>query len=232
MRIRYNGIKRKSMEAEEIFDGVFRIGGRLATRNLVRGAKVYGEELVRIGDDEYRMWNPYRSKLAAAILLGLREMGIRRNSKVLYLGAATGTTSSHVSDIVGRRGLVYCVEISERSMRELVRVCESRENMLPLLKDARDVEGYAKDVGACDVLYQDIAARDQADILVRNAALLRSRGMAYVAIKSQSINVARNPELVYKDFMAKVSGTFEVLEKIDLAPYSKMHMFAVLRKKV
>lgn len=219
------------MEAKEIFDGVFTIGGKLATRNLVKGSAVYGEELVRSGGEEYRMWNPYRSKLAAAIINGLREMRIRRNSKVLYLGAASGTTSSHVSDIVGRRGLVYCIEISERSMRELVRVCESRENMLPLLQDARNAELYAKEVGVCDVLYQDIAARDQADILKRNSVLLRSRGTAYVAIKSQSIDVSKDPRLVYKGFIDDVSGAFEVLEKVDIAPYSKMHMFAVLRKR-
>ena len=219
------------MEAKEIFDGVFMIGGKLATRNLVRGSAVYGEELVRSGGEEYRMWNPYRSKLAAAILNGLREMRIRRNSKVLYLGAASGTTSSHVSDIVGKRGLVYCIEISERSMRELVRVCESRENMLPLMQDARDAEQYAKEVGMCDVLYQDIAARDQADILNRNSSLLRSKGIAYVAIKSQSIDVSEDPGLVYKGFLDDVSSIFEVLERIDLAPYSKMHMFAVLRKR-
>ena len=153
------------MEAKEVFDGVFMVGRKLATRNLTSGTKVYGEELVRIGGSEYRLWNPYRSKLAAAILLGMRGMRIGRGSKVLYLGAATGTTSSHVSDIVGKGGLVYCIEISERSMRELVGVCESRENMLPMLKDARDTDSYAKEVGVCDVLYQDIAARDQADIL-------------------------------------------------------------------
>ena len=219
------------MEVKEIFEGVFRINGKLATLNLVPGRRVYDEELVEHGGREYRMWNPYRSKLAAAMINGLKEMSIKRGSKVLYLGAATGTTSSHVSDIVGEGGLVYCIEIAERSMRELVELCEARPNMLPLLRDARDVDAYAGDVEECDVIYQDIAARDQADILIRNAALLRSRGMAYVAIKSQSINVARNPELVYKDFMAKVAGAFEVLEKMDLAPYSKMHMFAVLRKR-
>ncbi len=219
------------MEAKEVFDGVFMVGRKLATRNLTSGTKVYGEELVRIGGSEYRLWNPYRSKLAAAILLGMRGMRIGRGSKVLYLGAATGTTSSHVSDIVGKGGLVYCIEISERSMRELVGVCESRENMLPMLKDARDTDSYAKEVGVCDVLYQDIAARDQADILNRNSTLLRSKGMAYVAIKSQSIDVTEDPEKVYADFLAKVSEIFEVLEKIDLKPYSKMHMFAVLRKR-
>jgi fibrillarin-like pre-rRNA processing protein len=219
------------MEVKEIFEGVFRINGKLATLNLVPGRRVYDEELVEHGGREYRMWNPYRSKLAAAMINGLKEMSIKRGSKVLYLGAATGTTSSHVSDIVGEGGLVYCIEIAERSMRELVELCEARPNMLPLLRDARDVDAYAGDVEECDVIYQDIAARDQSDILVRNSRLLKSKGMAYVAIKSQSIDVVKDPRDVYRAFLEEISGTFDVLEKIDIAPYSKMHMFAVLRKK-
>jgi fibrillarin-like pre-rRNA processing protein len=219
------------MNVKEIFDGVFRINGKLATRNLVRGARVYDEELVEADGEEYRLWNPYRSKLAAAMLNGMKHMSIKEGSKVLYLGAATGTTSSHVSDIVGDAGVVYCVEISERSMRELVKVCEMRQNMLPLLLDARNVDLYAGDIEPCDALYQDIAARDQSDILKRNARLLKSRGAAYVAIKSQSIDVAKDPEEVYKAFLKDISDTFDVLEKIDIAPYSKMHLFVVLRKK-
>ncbi len=193
--------------------------------------RVYDEDLVEIRRRGVPAWNPYRSKLAAAMLNGMKRMSIKKGSKVLYLGAATGTTSSHVSDIVGDAGVVYCIEISERSMRELVKVCEARQNMLPMLLDARDVDRYAGDIEPCDVLYQDIASRDQSDILKRNARLLKSGGAAYVAIKSQSIDVAKDPELVYRAFLEDIADTFEVLEKIDIAPYSKMHLFVVLRKK-
>lgn len=50
---------------------------------------------------EYRAWNPFRSKLAASIVGGVGDIHIKPGSKVLYLGAASGTTVSHVSDIVG-----------------------------------------------------------------------------------------------------------------------------------
>jgi fibrillarin-like pre-rRNA processing protein len=219
------------MEVKQIFEGIYKVDGKLATRNLVRGRRVYDEELVDHEGEQYRLWNPYRSKLAAAIMKGMKELKIRKGSKVLYLGAATGTTSSHVSDIVGAGGIVYCIEISERNMRELIKTCEYRANMLPILQDARNVEAYASDTGVCDVLYQDIAARDQADILIRNAALLKKGGFAYVAIKSQSIDVAKSPGLVYREFLERASAEFKVLEKIDIAPYSKMHLFVSLRKK-
>jgi fibrillarin-like pre-rRNA processing protein len=218
-------------KVERLFDGVFRIDGKLATLNLVKGTKVYDEDLVEEEGKEYRTWNPYRSKLAAAIVRGLKRMEIGNGSKVLYLGAATGTTSSHVSDIVGKKGSVYAVEISERSMRDLLKVCETRENIFPLLNDARNVEAYADDAGKVDMIYQDIAAPDQAEILIRNASLLKEHGLAYVAVKSQSIDVSKDPKEVFDEFIKKVSKSFKVIESMGLEPFDRMHLFLVLQKK-
>jgi fibrillarin-like pre-rRNA processing protein len=218
------------MKAKKLFEGIFKVDGKLATKSVYPGNKVYGEEIVREGKEEYRLWNPYRSKLAAAIMNGLKEMHIKHLDSILYLGAATGTTSSHISDIVGKDGIVYCVEISERSMRDLLKICESRSNMLPILRDARNIESYSQDVGKSDIIYQDVAARDQDDILLRNSQLLKKGGYAYVAIKSQSIDVTRKPSEVFDEFLANVSKEFEILEKIDIEPYDKMHLFVVLKK--
>src|SRR4030043_812038 len=117
---------------------------RLATRNLAPGRNVYGERLIRFEGVEYRVWDAFRSKLAAAILKGLSDVPIKPNHQVLYLGAASGTTPSHVSDIVGEKGHVYCVEFASRSIRDLVNnVAAYRSNMSPFLEDARFPEKYA-----------------------------------------------------------------------------------------
>ncbi|MDE1851407.1 MAG: fibrillarin-like rRNA/tRNA 2'-O-methyltransferase [Candidatus Micrarchaeota archaeon] len=218
------------MTAKRLFDGVFSIDGKLATVNLAKGKKVYGEELVEVGGREYRMWNPYRSKLAAAIMMGLKSMAMKEGDSVLYLGASTGTTSSHVSDIVGEKGIVYCVEISERSMRDLLKVCESRRNMLPIFGDARNVDEYADDVKKVDAIYEDVAAPDQADILIRNGALLKKNGFAYIAIKSQSIDVSKRPREVFDEFLERTSGSFSVVQSVDIDRYDKKHLFVVLKK--
>jgi fibrillarin-like pre-rRNA processing protein len=218
------------MPAKKIFEGVYSIDGRLATVNLTRGRKAYTEELVTLDDKEYRLWNPYRSKLAASILIGLKHFAFANGSSVLYLGAATGTTSSHVSDIVGTKGRVYAVEISERCMRTLIEVCETRANMIPILADARDVERYADAVDACDIVYQDVSVRDQAEILLKNSRFLKRNGYAYFVIKSQSIDISRAPKEIYKEELDKLKGTFSVLETMSLEPYDSMHLFAVLKK--
>ena len=218
------------MEIKKLFDGVYLIDGKLATENVDRGNRVYGEVLVTNESKEYRLWNPYRSKLAAAIINGLKNFKLANDSKVLYLGAATGTTSSHVSDIASN-GQVFCVELSERNMRDLIKVCERRKNMFPILSDANNTENYSKNVGICDIIYQDVSARDQASILNKNSEMLKRGGYAYFIIKSQSIDVSKKPEDVFSESLKDMQQNFELIEKVKLEPFDDLHMFAVLRKR-
>lgn len=217
---------------EEKFLGVFLVNGKLATLSFAPGTRVYGEKLVREGESEYRMWDLYRSKLAAAIHKGLKELPIKPGSTVLYLGAATGTTPSHVSDIVGSSGTVFCVEFAQRSMRDLLSVCERRQNMLPIMGDARQPEQYAEGIGKVDVVYQDVAQPDQADIFIKNSKLfLKKGGWGMIAIKSQSIDVTRQPRKVFEEFVSQVGSEIGVKEQIELSPYDLEHLFITGKKK-
>jgi fibrillarin-like pre-rRNA processing protein len=200
---------------------------RLATKNLAPGRNVYGERLVRYEGIEYRVWDAFRSKLAAAILKGLKTVPIKPDHSVLYLGAASGTTPSHVSDIVGAKGHVYCVEFASRSMRDLVdNVCAYRFNMSPILEDARFPERYALFFRSkVDDVYCDIAQPEQAKILADNADLfLRKSGWAMLAVKAQSIDVTKEPSEVYKHEVKVLKDRgFRTEEVVHLEPYDKAH---------
>ncbi|MEM4272165.1 MAG: fibrillarin-like rRNA/tRNA 2'-O-methyltransferase [Candidatus Bilamarchaeaceae archaeon] len=215
---------------KEIFENVFEEGGRILTRNMLPGRKVYGENLLVIGGVEYRAWNPMRSKLCAAIKKGLRHNPIKHNSIILYLGAATGTTLSHLSDILTDGG-AYAVEVSAHSMKTLLQLCEKRENIIPILADARQPEKY-RDVGEVDIIYEDVASPEQADILLKNCRMfLKKGGYAMIAIKSQSIDVTKKPEEVYAEVEKELLKELEIIERIDLHPFEMDHLFLVLKKK-
>ncbi len=220
-----------SMEIVEKFDGIFLLDRKLATINLIPGRKVYGEDLFRFGKKEYRLWDVYRSKPAAALKRGIKSMPISKGSSVLYLGAASGTTVSHFSDIVGKSGIIYAVDIAERVLRELIAHAEARGNIVPMLADARMPEKYSNMVlGKVDVLYEDVASKDQIEIFIRNAeTFLKKGGYAMIAIKSQSIDVTKPPRSIYKQCLEKLSEHFKVLDKVELDPYEKMHLFVVLK---
>jgi fibrillarin-like pre-rRNA processing protein len=205
---------------------------RLATKNLALGKSVYGERIVSWQDLEYRIWDPFRSKLAAAILKGLKTVPIQPNHRVLYLGAASGTTASHISDIVGVNGQVYCVEFSARSIRELVNnVCAFRPNMTPLLEDARMPQRYAMYVSIIDDIYCDVAQPEQAKILADNAdTFLKKRGWVILAVKSQSIDVTKEPSEVYrKEIETLKTRGFTIEDVVNLEPFEKAHVMVVAK---
>jgi len=221
---------------KQLFDGVYEVevegyGEQLATLNLVPGVRSYGERLVKTEVGEMRVWDPYRSKLAAAIKKGIRVMPISRGSRVLYLGAAAGTTVSHVSDIVGPLGVVYAVEFSARSIRELLVSCEKRVNVVPILADARQPMRYRKYVDCVDVVYVDIAQPDQAELTVENARIyLKRNGWVVLNIKARSVDVAVDPRKVYEQQKRVLTESgFTVVEDIELAPYEKDHDFIVAK---
>jgi len=204
---------------------------RLATRNLTLGRNVYSERLLHHEGVEYRVWDAFRSKLAAAILKNLKIVPIKPSHRVLYLGAASGTTASHVSDIVGEKGYVYCVEFAPRTLRELVNnVCAYRLNMSPILEDARFPEKYGMFIGGnVDDVYCDIAQPEQAKILADNADLfLKKSGWIMIAVKAQSIDVTKEPSEVYKQEIKVLKNRgFRIEEVVHLEPYDIAHAMIV-----
>lgn len=216
---------------KEIFPSVYSDGKYLYTINSVPGKRVYDERFVREGGKEYRSWDAFRSKLAGAIKKGLKTFPFMPGAKVLYLGASTGTTPSHVSDIVGPEGEVYAIEFSAHCMKLLIQNCKERENLIPILADANKPQDY-EEVGEVDILYEDVAQPNQDEILVKNADMfLKKGGIAMITIKSQSIDVTKTPEETFSVVVAKLEKHFEVLEKFKLEPFDKDHLFVVLRKK-
>lgn len=220
---------------KEIYQVMLEDGAqRLATKNLTPGLNVYGERLVKFAHIEYRVWDAFRSKLAGAIIKGLQKVPIEPGFKVLYLGAASGTTPSHVSDIVGTTGHVYCVEFAQRSLRDLVNnVAAYRSNISPMLEDARMPERYAMFIsGKVDTIYCDVAQPEQAKLLADNAdVFLKPAGWVMLACKSQSVDVTMSPEAVYKQESGILRKRgYAVSEIVDLEPYDKAHAMIVAQK--
>jgi fibrillarin-like pre-rRNA processing protein len=224
-------MKNEEGKMRQIFDGVYSIGRNIYTENLAPGKKVYGERLLR-SDKEYREWEPTRSKLAAAIINGLKNMPIQPGSKVLYLGASTGTTVSHVSDILQEKGAVYAVEFSERVFREFLKVASARINVIPILADARKPANYDW-IEQCDILFCDLAQPDETEIAVRAAnEFLAECGFLMLSVKSQSIDVSKQPQQVYKEEAEKlIKSGFEILETVNLEPHEQKHALIVARKR-
>ncbi|XP_020285575.1 rRNA 2'-O-methyltransferase fibrillarin [Pseudomyrmex gracilis] len=216
-------------------EGVFIARGKedvLVTMSIAPGISVYGEKRIKCEDNtnpeeqlEYRVWNPFRSKLAAAILGGIEKIHISPGSKVLYLGAASGTSVSHVADIVGPGGIVYAVEFSQRTGRDLIDVAKKRHNIIPIVEDARHPFKYRMLVGMVDTIFADVAQPDQARIVAFNAQYyLKNGGHFLISIKASCVDSTAQPEAVFALERKKLlEENLVPVEQITLEPYERDH---------
>ncbi|KAI0433362.1 Fibrillarin-domain-containing protein [Xylaria sp. FL1042] len=227
--------------------GIFVSRGKedhLLTRSIAPGIEVYGEKRISVDETtkdadgasvstkiEYRIWNPFRSKLAAAVIGGIDNIFIAPGKKVLYLGAASGTSVSHVADIVGPTGNVYAVEFSHRSGRDLTTMAQNRTNVIPIVEDARHPLKYRMLVPMVDAIFLDVAQPDQARIALLNASLfLKIGGGIVISIKANCIDSTAAPEAVFAAEVQKLrQGGLKPLEQLTLEPYERDHAVVIGR---
>ena len=209
---------------------VYSKDGKIATKNLTPGISVYGEELIK-ENEEYRLWNPRRSKLAAALLNGLENLKITNTSKVLYLGASTGTTVSHISDIA-INGRIYAIEFSPTTAKKLVQLSHRRLNIAPILGDATKPKEYMNIVEKVDLVYCDVAQSKQSELFMKNMNLFaKNGGLGFLMIKSRSIDVVQKPKRIFKQEEKKLKEKgFKIIEKVKLEPFEKDHMAFLVEK--
>ena len=224
------------MDQFKHFKGVYvRDRGRekqLLTVNLTPGKRVYGEDLVKDGGTEYRVWDVERSKLGAGLAKDISQMGIKEGDYVLYLGASTGTTASHVSDIVGPHGLVFALDFAPRVLRDMVFVAEDRKNIAPILADANKPETYAHLISQVDCVFMDIAQKNQVEIFLKNCDLfLKSGGFGLLALKARSVDVTRHPKDIFREVRTALEKVMVIADYRELAPFEMDHALYVCKKK-
>lgn len=213
---------------KEIQPGIFKHESHIFTENSDPGKAVYGENLIELDGKEYRRWVEKRSKVGAAIQNGM-DIDLRPDMNVLYLGAASGTTVSHFSDILNE-GLVVGVEYSDTVIKGLVELAERRDNIAPVLGNARNPEEYEKYLSEYDYVFQDISQQDQAEIFLKNCRkYLGQDGVGLLAIKARSISDSRPREDIFEEVKQKVAKEYEIVEEVELDPYEKDHLVIKVR---
>lgn len=189
----------------------------------------YGEKVFEEGAERFREWTPWRSKLSAMLVKGY-EIDLEGNEKVLYLGAASGTTLSHLADIVDK-GIFYAVEYSAKPFKKLLELAKIRENIIPIFGDASKPWEYSGIVEKVDLIYQDVSQKNQVEILKSNSDFfLKKDGMILMMVKAKSIDSTADAEEVFRVVLKEISKSFEILLSDSLEPFHKEHIFIYGRK--
>ena len=221
---------------------------KLTTRNLIRGIKFYYEIIVFSNVQEYRVWTPYRSRLAAAILNGIEILPIIEKSRVLYLGTSEVITLSHISDIIGTEGVVYVVEHSQENAKELIeKLVPKRDNIKPIIMDMTKPSQYEIIDGKVDVVYVDVEQSKEVEIALLNCKIhLRVGGYLLFMVKTRSVDEYQGKKFIINDkselvntieeinakkytTMDSLKVNFEILQQINLPDFFKEHSLIVAK---
>ena len=192
---------------------------------------VYGERITKSGKKSLRTWEPKRSKLSAAIRNGLRNFPFLEDSSVLYLGASTGTTVSHISDICSE-GMIFAVEFSTEPFSKLLELSRDRQNIYPVFSTARSPENYSLFIERDpEIIYQDISQKDQLRILLRNMQAFPGWNYAMLMLKAISIDSSRNPEAVMREQEAllRKERNISILETVNIGNFHRGHFCIVMK---
>lgn len=224
----------KKIQPHKIF-GIYQDykGRKLFTKSLPKPAiSHFGERIIRQGGDEYREWEAKRSKLAATVMNQCSNTGIREGDTVLYLGASHGYTPSFVSDMLGEDGFMFALDFSPDVVRDLVFLSEKRNNIAPIIANANHPEEYMDRVSQVDVVFQDIAQRNQAEIFLKNCRMfLKDKGYGLLAVKAKSIDIKRKSSEIFQEVREIVGKEFRVVDFRDLAPHEKEHCMIIIKKQ-
>lgn len=212
------------------FPNIYEEGRKLYTISLTKKKTFPDEITISKGGKFYREWDPTRSKLAAALAKGLSQIGFKTDSTVLYLGAAHGYTPSFVSDIV-TEGMIFGVDLSPQVMRDLIFVAHDRPNLTPILLDAAKIEELGKRITKVDMLFQDIAQRNQTQIFLDNFKFVKPGGFGMLAVKARSVDVSKKPKTIFKQVRAELEQHLTIVDYRELDPFEKDHCFFMCKKK-
>ncbi len=216
---------------KEIFTGILAKNGKLYNRSLIPGKIYFHEDTMKEGNVEYRCFSPRNSKFASAIKQKVRETGIKKASTILYLGSSHGYTVSFLSDVVGKNGLIFAVDPAPRVMRDLVFIAEERKNIAPVMEDAAHPDRYEELVKEADMLFQDVAQRNQVEIFIRNFSLLKKGGIAMLAVKARSVDISKKPKEIFDQSKKQLrDANINILQSFRLEPFQKDHMFYLCKK--
>jgi len=193
----------------------------LWTETVGQEPPVYGERWTESDGRPYRSFEPARSKLSAAIVKEWSGPVPAPGEGWLYLGAASGTTASHVADLVGPTGRVYAVERSLRPFSRLLSLAERWPNLLPILGDAREPTTYGALVPPVQGVYADIAQADQVEIVLSNAELFLEGSAGFVLIALKTASMGRDATAVQHVRRAEE----ELAQLIDLEPSVRLDPF-------
>ena len=219
------------LKEDVIFWVTVRNEKKLATLSNVSTNQDYKENLVEMNGKQHSIWNPYMSKLAAAIINGMEIFPILKKTKILYLDPTSEKTIKHISDIVGINGKIFVVRnIMKNSKNFLEQIAKNRSNIFTIIPDKTNPARLTGMTEMVDVIYIDIAEHNQTEIAIQNCKNhLRIGGFLMLIVPTKNIDFANNPSKKNQEERKKLQTSFDIIQEINLMDFFKEYSMVIAK---
>ena len=219
------------IKADTIFWITVKNKKKLATLNNASINEVYNEKIIKINGKQYNLWNPYTSKLAAAIVNGMEIYPILKKTKVLYLNGTIEKTLSHISDIIGVNGKIFILrDINENSKNFLENVMNDRTNVFTITRDNGDPAKFSSKTEMVNVVYVDITQHNETEVAIQNCKrYLTDGGFLMLVVPTKKIDFVNNPNGQNLEEIQKLQSSFEIIQQINLTDFFKEHSMIIAK---
>ena len=219
------------LKEDAIFWVTVRNEKKLATLSNMSTNRDYKENLVQTNGKRYSIWNPYTSKLAAAIINGMEIFPILKKTKILYLDPTTEKTVKHISNIVGINGKIFVVrDVMKNSKNFLEQIVKNRSNIFTIIPDKTNPARLTGMTEMVDVIYIDIAEHNQTEIAIQNCKNhLRIGGFLMLIVPTKNIDFANNPSKKNQEERKKLQTSFDIIQEINLTDFFKEYSMVIAK---
>ena len=205
---------------------------KLATLNNADVNKIYNEKLIEMDGKQYNIWNPYTSKLAAAIVNGMEIFPILKKTQILYFDTTVDKTLNHISDIIGVNGRIFVVrDIIENSKKFLEDDSNNRTNVVSITQEKKSIPAkFVPNIETVNVVYVDIAQNNETDVAIQNCKnYLINGGFLMLVVPTRKIDFANNPDRQNLEERQKLQSSFEIIQQINLTDFFKEHSMIIAK---
>ena len=167
----------------------------------------------------YYIWDPYSSKLAAAIFNGLEIFPFINNSKILYVTDFPNYTFIHLSNLVGTDGIIFLNEEKNSSNSSINKSISQLKN----LKIIDDIESF-NILQELDVILIDVNFNFSKEFFATITNFLKKNAFIFLIQKTELVNEKDN--ILKEEFFTK----YDIIQKINLTDFFKDLTMIIAKK--
>ena len=168
-------------------------------------------------------WNPYTSKLAAALFSGMEIFPIKLASKIFYFDDYSTITLEHISNIINNEGIVYFLKNIEN--KQILNFT----NVKIINCDIDNHDYFIELQEEIDVAYLDLSTDEKLNSIIKNCKIILKQNGFLVLVLNDKYSISDDFIVQIQNTIINLKASFELIQEINLSYFFKNSFMIVMK---